>query len=102
MGRINVAVRCEEKWQNCAVQAICEGSWAKVLSSDTVSMLPITYLEDGSMFNWFPQKPKVPVMSFEEFVIEYGELMHEVKGEWRPDSNEAVLFTIRLLFYAMI
>jgi hypothetical protein len=85
MDKINVAVRCEENWQSCAVQAIIEGSWKNVSQSSIIHERPIVYLQRGEVFNWFDQKPKVPLMSFEEFVIEYGELMHEVKGEWRPE-----------------
>jgi hypothetical protein len=86
MDKINVAVKCEEIWQMCAVQAICECSWETVKANDRLNEYPIVYTnESKAAYNWSFQHPTAPVVSFDEFVLEYGELMHEVKGEWRPE-----------------
>jgi hypothetical protein len=84
----SIAVRCKENWQCCAVQAICDGTWEHVVVAESLRERPIVYSRKETgfvVFNWIPQAPNTKVLSFDEFVIEYGELMHNVDGEW---SNE--------------
>jgi len=83
MNCLNIAVYCTTPEEVIDVQIIAEGQYGGITrtTQDELQEKPIVYTNGAALvFNWGDQNPTQSVMSYNDFIAEFGHRMHEIEA----------------------